>query len=734
MLPAIQNQALVSTRQTTPETESKTPEMTNKTRRQWFKQDKDAIEQVKALLRQHAPPESPNSEDRNIAVAAEETKWKKPTIQRVRKRLLEERPPFQVDVPLDNAISELEIPPKTPSPVQSAVPKPDILIEEPTQEQPLNQIQVETRMVTSKATSSAERPFTRHEPKPPRTPLEDRTQQIQSILMDRTPGQVSPLSLLDYFIKNAFWDAFYHYRADAGVNEYMSNGMLLKHFMESKQFHAALKLVDKTPLDDLMYVIGKFAVIRDCELKDAQSAQEHYQIILPLGQEEVMKGGVRGDWFQRDLHLLDNLIRGPENNPYQSFDWQREMERFWDKSHAVFKQALIQFFPQVQCKDLTQVFQESSKIQKLQQLISSEPPSRPVSYVRPKVIREEGSAGSRRKWGSDRSDVSVREKQDMIPQSGDESCSFALANICGPSVGQIKVIDVTSAEGRLVCATTGGEERSDRFISIWDLKKDTLINNLDNQTSKPIVQCVFHPTFPELLLTGDLAGDVKLWNWQENHLVKHWKRHHSRIIFKIGFVPGDPTRAISCSGDQSCKIWNMYADKSTGGSVHANEPMTSFTFCGSETDPLQQKLIVSLSNSIRIYKLRTNIPISYIEAHPMYDHFVLISSDHQLRLLDLNTEQVIRTFNARQVDSRIKGKFSPGGNYVYCPSGDQKPNQRLPNSPEHYAQLIWKVSTGKLETGDIEAMEDGEKLMGDKKKSWQVFVSAGKDKLVRLYM
>lgn len=122
---------------------------------------------------------------------------------------------------------------------------------------------------------------------------------------------------------------------------------------------------------------------------------------------------------------------------------------------------------------------------------------------------------------------------------------------------------------------------------------------------------MFHPAFPELFLTADMDFDVKLWNWKDASLVRWWKKHHSRIIFQIGFIPGDDTRfeelisAVSCSGDQSLKIWNIHADKTHRGSVHANEPITSFTFCGSPSDSMQQKLIVSLSYSIRIYNLRT---------------------------------------------------------------------------------------------------------------------------------
>ena len=62
-------------------------------------------------------------------------------------------------------------------------------------------------------------------------------------------------------------------------------------------------------------------------------------------------------------------------------------------------------------------------------------------------------------------------------------------------------------------------------------------------------------------------------------------------------------RAISCSSDQSLKIWDP---DSRMHSVHANEPFTSFVVCGaSSNDYSSHVLVASLSYSIRLYKMRT---------------------------------------------------------------------------------------------------------------------------------
>ena len=303
-----------------------------------------------------------------------------------------------------------------------------------------------------------------------------------------------------------------------------------------------------------------------------------------------------------------------------------------------------------------------------------------------------------------------------------ESSTFALSAISGPSIGSVKVFDVKCLPdtGQLVAATSGCEDGSDKNINIWDINSDTLLAQLDNGTVKPVVCLMFHPNFDELLLSADMACDVKLWNWKEKSVVRWWKRHHSRIIFQLGFLPGDNTRAVSCSGDQSLRIWNIHSDRKQGGSIHANEPISSFTFAGTETDEHQQKIIISLSSSIRIYRQRTlqllhvinlkdmklSSPITFIEIHPVFENFCLISSDHQLRLINMDKNTIVKVYTSNKIDFKLKGHFSPYGNYVYAATSDARFGAtQKSNFPENTGCLIWKVSSGRLEQADIDAMQ-----------------------------
>ncbi len=99
------------------------------------------------------------------------------------------------------------------------------------------------------------------------------------------------------------------------------------------------------------------------------------------------------------------------------------------------------------------------------------------------------------------------------------------------------------ADCSIVAATAGGETRSDKRISIWNVRSGALLHQLDNGTHKAVVTLCFHPTEPHLLLSSDMEGDVKLWDWQQGHVVSCWKKRHTRIIYACRFVSyGDAWR------------------------------------------------------------------------------------------------------------------------------------------------------------------------------------------------
>jgi WD40 repeat protein len=107
-------------------------------------------------------------------------------------------------------------------------------------------------------------------------------------------------------------------------------------------------------------------------------------------------------------------------------------------------------------------------------------------------------------------------------------------------VGPIRALDIQSIpdKGQIIAATSGGDDRADRRISLWDVRSGRLLAQLDNGTHKPVLALAFHPQKPNLLLAADMEFDVKLWDWEQGKVVRMWKKHHTRVIWKIGFIPG----------------------------------------------------------------------------------------------------------------------------------------------------------------------------------------------------
>ncbi|KAJ3054029.1 hypothetical protein HK097_002811 [Rhizophlyctis rosea] len=369
-----------------------------------------------------------------------------------------------------------------------------------------------------------------------------------------------------------------------------------------------------------------------------------------------------------------------------------------------------------------------------------------------------------------------------------EAADFALSSTCGPVLGQVRALDVRDIPdtGQIIAATAGGDDRTDKRISLFDVRSGTLLSQLDNGTSKAILQLAFHPTREEWLLSADMEFDVKLWDWKSGKLLKVWKKHHSRIVNKICWVPGSEFRAASCSTDQSVKLWDITVDKPVVSSVHANEPFTNFVFCGEGEE--RQKLVASLSYCIRIYKVRTmamvgvvqlgelrtnKTPITALCVHPVHDNYILVSCDNQLRLIDIVTETTIKVYSAREIadGTRIEGQFSPFGTFIYSGTSDtrafltsRKRNSLLPGddpsedddiangttAPKATGVYIWRVHTGRLERSEMRALESSSGgRIGVGVCKWivandasrppnevrrKVLVAAGLDRTIRMYM
>lgn len=429
----------------------------------------------------------------------------------------------------------------------------------------------------------------------------------------------------------------------------------------------------KQSVEDLIYILTKYHYLNELfkgNLTFASCILENS--IKPRIQEEVnglckdrlLTG--RAEWFAKDFQMLHEVLRGTNlSNTYCKFDLEKDIKLFWKageeylaqihdtantRNFPLYTRALaLHFMPEVAEGKSSESYNLdiASKSTRAvlskplagfvttKEAVSSPMKAEEISHADaeqvvfiPKQIRSKksirGSAtGSRSDIEAKSSSLSLKNpeieacclltKKLMPPiPKFQETSNFALSTFCGPLSVHIRALDVSSLEnGESVVAVAGGQDRSDRRITIWNIKTGYLVQRLENNTHKPIVCLQFHPTKVGLLLSCDMEHDVKLWDWKLGEQVRSWKKMHTRIIYQCVFISSTTetnySRIASCSADQTLKMWDMEAGPSPRvSSVHANEPFTSFLICGSKSNDYgSQTLVASLSYCLRIYKLRT---------------------------------------------------------------------------------------------------------------------------------
>ncbi|KAL7084391.1 hypothetical protein ACP275_14G220700 [Erythranthe tilingii] len=91
---------------------------------------------------------------------------------------------------------------------------------------------------------------------------------------------------------------------------------------------------------------------------------------------------------------------------------------------------------------------------------------------------------------------------------------------------------------------------SEDCIKVWSLKSGECIRQL-NSVGNKFYSCVFHPSYPSLLIVGGL-GSLKLWDMAENKSMT--VPAHENIIAALAYSPVTGMIA-SASHDNSVKLW-----------------------------------------------------------------------------------------------------------------------------------------------------------------------------------
>jgi hypothetical protein len=441
-----------------------------------------------------------------------------------------------------------------------------------------------------------------YDPKTPPKPNKSfQASKLKEIVFDESvKSSVDPLSVYEYLVDKRMEQSAEAFLVEANIPPEALRALQLRRYVEKKDFGRAVVLVQSVlqlnqdsslipSLEDLIYVLSKYLLIYLHQLGQLPIADRTLKMVIwPMVQKEQQRGGIRSDWFTKDYFLLNNLLSDtviPEN-VYHNLNWNTELQKFWDSMQMIdlqqapplFAYALAAYFRPVHFTSLEECVVSHKKLERVKRVLKEENRGN-ARHFQAKMLPEDVNkqplavkcsypaqtepldefprrldSGGMSVITSSTNQSKSRYLQDDLPPLSHEAqnSNFALTKVCGP-LQSVRVMDVqTAADTGQVIAVTAGLEKD---ITVWDIKQNSIISTLQNTSTKPIVIVRFHPAFPELLLSADMENDIKLWNWKESSMVRWWRKHHSRIIYQIGFIPGDDTRCVSCSGDQSLKMY-----------------------------------------------------------------------------------------------------------------------------------------------------------------------------------
>jgi hypothetical protein len=209
--------------------------------------------------------------------------------------------------------------------------------------------------------------------------------------------------------------------------------------------------------------------------------QALHSVLWPLVQKEVHMDGYRADWFQKDFEILQELFDSPHpsENIYAGFKWDVELDNFWSgldliasqaSDPPLFAYALASCFrgPKMDVVDLPECFAAMEKLELLKKALPQVTPRPPGSArdtkrrfkrashssdekasdeqeamsnapVPRRIIRWQ-SAGSETSRSNLSQSVTRKETDIIVGNSEQDNAAFALAAVCGPSMGPIRVL------------------------------------------------------------------------------------------------------------------------------------------------------------------------------------------------------------------------------------------------------------------------------------------------------
>jgi WD40 repeat protein len=158
----------------------------------------------------------------------------------------------------------------------------------------------------------------------------------------------------------------------------------------------------------------------------------------------------------------------------------------------------------------------------------------------------------------------------------------------------------------------------DETIRVWTLKGKVISSW--NAGSTFLNSVVLIPGEP-LVIVGDEANNLKVWNIDTKACVATWKGHSGAIRSVV--VSEDGKRAVSASKDRTLRVWNPHTGKSLGELKGHKGWVNSVRIANGG----QWAVSASNDKMVKIWDLHSKTCIKTLEGHRSYVESVAISPD-----------------------------------------------------------------------------------------------------------
>ena len=193
-----------------------------------------------------------------------------------------------------------------------------------------------------------------------------------------------------------------------------------------------------------------------------------------------------------------------------------------------------------------------------------------------------------------------------------------------------------------------------------------------------------------LVLGASTDCALQLWDVATGR-VKHRLTGHAQKVTSARISHIDGKRAISCSQDRNIKVWDLNRGHATGSML---TPSNVYSVCYDATE--QQAISSHFDGAVRIWDIRTNrmdrenivhaSPVTSIVFMPNQNEILTNSRDNTLKLIDLRTMDVVKSFSAPKY--RVGTDWS---NPCVAPDG-----AHIASGGADGGVFIWRVKDGRL--------------------------------------